>query len=91
MNGTKDYWKHTENGRVYAIKCTCFGQILGACGPLDEDNLPDLDEIDYSSDILIWVESPMTEGKLRRVTLESLKDKSSAQTNPIQPMPGSKR
>ena len=54
------------NGRIYAIKCTPFGQIAGACGPLDPENLPDLDEVEYGSDILIWIESTMTEGKLRR-------------------------
>ena len=67
MNATKDYWKHVDNGRIYAIKCSCFGKILGACGPLDPDHLPDLDELDYGSDILIWVETTMTEGKLRRI------------------------
>ena len=76
MNATKDYWKHVDNGRVYAIKCTCFGQIIGACGPLDEDNLPDLDDCEYSKDILIWVETTMAEGKLRRFNPEPVKSSS---------------
>ena len=66
MNATKDFWKHVENGRVYAIQWSCFGEILGANGPLDENDLPELDEIEYGRDILIWVETTMAEGKLRR-------------------------
>ena len=66
MSSTKGFWKHTENSRIYAIECTTFGQIVGACGPLDLDNLPDLETCEYSKDILIWVETTMSEGKLHR-------------------------
>jgi hypothetical protein len=76
MNATKDYWKHIDNGRIYAIKCSCFGEILGACGPLDPDNLPDLDACEYSKEILIWVETTMTEGKLRRYNPEPIQSNS---------------
>jgi len=75
MSATKDFWKHVENGRIYAIKCSCFGSILGACGPLDENNLPDLDDVHYGKDILIWVEATMAEGKLRRFNPEPLQVK----------------
>jgi len=74
MNATKDFWKHVDNGRIYAIKCSCFGDILGACGPLDPTDLPRLDDIEYGIDILIWVESTMTEGKLRRFNPEAPKN-----------------
>jgi len=73
MNATKDFWKHVENGRIYAIKCSCFGQILAACGPLNPDNLPDLDDVNYGKDILIWIETTMAEGKLRRFNPEPVK------------------
>ena len=76
MSATKDFWKHVENGRIYAIKCSCFGAILGACGPLEPDNLPDLDDVEYGKDILIWVEATMAEGKLRRFNPEPLKQPS---------------
>ena len=66
MSSTKSFWKHTDIGRIYAIECTPFGQIVGACGPLNPDNLPDLDEVEYGKDILIWVETTMNEGKLHR-------------------------
>lgn len=70
MNATKDFWKHTDNGRVYAIECTTFGCIVGACGPLDPDNLPKLEDCEFSRDILIWIETTMAEGKLRRFNPE---------------------
>ena len=76
MSATKDFWKHVENGRIYAIKCSCFGEILGACGPLGPDNLPDLDDVEYTKDILIWVETTMVEGKLRRFNPEPVKPQS---------------
>ncbi|OQY04766.1 MAG: hypothetical protein B6I25_06490 [Planctomycetales bacterium 4572_13] len=72
MNATKGFWKHTDNGHIYAIECTPFGQIKGACGPLDKDNLPDLETCEYGKDILIWIESTMTEGKLRRFNAEPM-------------------
>ncbi|MHC5139824.1 MAG: hypothetical protein ACYSOF_08080 [Planctomycetota bacterium] len=80
MSATKGFWKHAENGRIYAIECTPFGQIVGACGPLDPYNLPDLETIEYGGDILIWVESTMAEGKLRRFNSEPPK-------NPADPKP----
>ena len=75
MSATKDFWKHVENGRIYAIKCSCFGTILGAEGPLNPDRLPDLDDVEYGKDILIWVETTMAEGKLRRFNPELLQVK----------------
>ena len=70
MSPTKSFWKHVENGRIYAIKCTPFGKIIGAFGPLDPDNLPDLNSIEYGQDILIWIESTMNEGMLHRFNAE---------------------
>ncbi len=72
MSATKGFWKHIENGRIYAIKCTPFGQIVAACGPLDPYNLPDLEEAEYGKDILIWIEATMNEGKLRRFNPEPM-------------------
>lgn len=74
MKSTKDYWKHTDNGRIYAIECSPFGRILSACGPLDSDNLPALDECEFGQDIMIWIETTMNEGKLRRFIPEPAKD-----------------
>ena len=74
MSATKGFWKHTGNGRIYAIECTTFGRIVAACGPLDADNLPDLDELELGRDILIWIETTMAEGLLRRFNPEPPQD-----------------
>jgi hypothetical protein len=69
---TKGFWKHVDNGKIYAIECTPFGTIIAAAGPLDPYNLPDLEEIDYDKDILIWVETTMAEGKLHRFNAQPM-------------------
>lgn len=83
MSATKGFWKHSENGKIYAIECTPFGRITGACGPLDPLDLPDLDEVECSKDILIWLENTMAEGKLRRFNPE--RPKNPADPNPVIP------
>ena len=72
MSATKGFWKHIENGHIYAIECTPFGQIIGACGPLNPDNLPDLETCEFGMDILIWVETTMNEGKLHRFNAQPM-------------------
>lgn len=72
MSSIKSFWKHIDNGRIYAIQCTPFGQIVGACGPLNPDNLPDLEQVEYSKDVLIWVEATMAEGKLHRFNAQPM-------------------
>ena len=72
MSSTKGFWKHADNGKIYAIECTPFGTIIAAAGPLDPYNLPDLEEIDYDKDILIWVETTMAEGKLHRFNAQPM-------------------
>ncbi|MHC4761102.1 MAG: hypothetical protein ACYSPI_05185 [Planctomycetota bacterium] len=72
MSSTKGFWKHVDNGKIYAIECTPFGTIIAAAGPLDPYNLPDLEEIDYDKDILIWVETTMAEGKLHRFNAQPM-------------------
>ena len=66
MKSIKGFWKHIENGRIYAIESTLYGDLLGAAGPLDPNHLPDLESLDYRQDILIWVETTISECKLRR-------------------------
>ena len=72
MSSTKGFWKHADNGKIYAIECTPFGTIIGACGPLDLDNLPNLEEVDYGKETLIWVETTMAEGKLHRFNAQPM-------------------
>jgi hypothetical protein len=66
MGGIKEFWRHIENGCIYAIESTSFGKVLGAIGPLDPDNLLDLNEYDYTEKISIWLERALAENKLRR-------------------------
>ena len=66
MGATKGFWKHVENGCVYAVKSTTFGEVLGADGPLDPACLGGLDDYEYGSKILIWIKRMMAEHKLRR-------------------------
>lgn len=66
MKTVKGFWQHT-NGKVYAIKGTSFGEIIGGVGPLDPDDLHDLDDYDYQPDITEWLESAIAEHKLRSI------------------------
>lgn len=66
MKSIKGFWKHVDNGRIYAIESTLYGDILGAAGPFDPDHLPDVESLDYGKDILIWIETTIGEGRLRR-------------------------
>jgi hypothetical protein len=66
MNTIKGFWQHT-NGKVYAIESTPFGRILGAAGPLDPDDLRDLDDYDYKPAIVEWLQEALTEHSLRRI------------------------
>ena len=75
MSATKGFWKHAENDKIYAIESTPFGKIIGAYGPLDPYNLPNLEEIEYGKDILIWVEATMAEGKLHRFNNQPVAEK----------------
>jgi hypothetical protein len=62
----KTFWQHT-NGKIYAVESDTFGKITGAAGPLDPDNLHDLDAYHYGPAIVQWVESAITERTLRKV------------------------
>ncbi|HUS71812.1 MAG TPA: hypothetical protein VMY06_02015 [Sedimentisphaerales bacterium] len=62
----KGFWQH-ENGKVYAIESTSMGEILGAAGPLDPDELGDLGDYDYGPAILEWVQRAIAEHKLHRI------------------------
>jgi hypothetical protein len=66
MGGIKGFWRHIENGSVYAIENTPFGEVLGAVGPLDPENLLDLEKYDYTQRIIIWIKQALAENKLRR-------------------------
>jgi hypothetical protein len=66
MQIEKGFWQHT-NGKVYAVKSTALGEIVGAAGPLDPDNLGDLEDYDYGPAIVDWVKRALAEHKLHRI------------------------
>lgn len=65
MQTIKGFWQH-ENGKVYAIQSTTLGEIVGAAGPFDPDDIGDLENYDYGPAIVDWVKRALAEKKLRR-------------------------
>ena len=65
MQTIKGFWQH-ENGKVYAIQSTTVGQIVGAAGPFDPDDIGDLKNYDYTPAIVDWIEKAIAEKKLHR-------------------------
>lgn len=65
MQTIKGFWQH-ENGKVYAIQSTTIGEIVGAAGPFDPDDIGDLDNYDYTPAIVDWVKRAVAEKKLHR-------------------------
>jgi len=62
----KSFWQHT-NGKVYAVRSDSFGNITGAAGPFDLENLKALDEYQYGQGVVDWVKRAIAERKLRRI------------------------
>ena len=66
MAAVKGFWQHI-NGTIYAIKSDSFGNIIGGAGPLDPNNLYDLDEYDYTPAIIDWLQEAFAKYKLHRI------------------------
>ena len=66
MAAVKGFWQHT-NGSIYAVKSDSFGNIIGGAGPLDPDNLYELDEYDYKSAIVDWLQEAFAQYKLHSI------------------------
>ena len=66
MTTVRGFWQHA-NGKVYAIESDTFGNIQGAAGPLDPNNLGDLNDYDYRPAIVGWVANALTHHMLRRI------------------------
>ncbi|MHC4557052.1 MAG: hypothetical protein ACYTFW_08300 [Planctomycetota bacterium] len=67
MNTIRGFWEH-KNGKIYAVESDTFGKIIGGVGPLDPDDLHDLDDYDYKPAITRWVEDAVARHKLHRIT-----------------------
>ena len=70
MSTIKGFWQHT-NGKIYAVESDTFGKILGGVGPLDPNDLHDLEEYDYKPTITKWLADAFAQHKLRRVIVHS--------------------
>jgi hypothetical protein len=70
MDTIKGFWQHV-NGKIYAVESDTFGKIVGGVGPLDPDDLHDLEEYDYKPAITKWLADTIAQHKLRRITVHS--------------------
>ena len=68
MATIKGFWEDISTGKIYAIESNTFGKIVGGVGPLEPDELQDLDDYDYTPAILEWLERAVAEQKLRRIS-----------------------
>jgi len=62
----KTFWQHA-NGKVYAVESDTFGRIIGAAGPLEIDELRDLDEYTYLCGLAGWLNHAMAHHALHRI------------------------
>jgi hypothetical protein len=67
METIKGFWQDTMTGKIYAIESDAFGKIVGGVGPLDENDLHDLEDYDYKPAILEWLERAVKEKRLHRI------------------------
>jgi hypothetical protein len=70
MDTIKGFWQHI-NGKIYAVESDMFGKIVGGVGPLDTNDLHDLEEYDYKPAITKWLADAIAQRKLRRVNVQS--------------------
>ena len=70
MDTIKGFWQHT-NGKIYAVESDTFGKIVGGVGPLDPDDLHDLEDYDYKPAITKWLADTMAQRKLCRISVHS--------------------
>ena len=67
----KGFWQDIKTGKIYAVESDTFGEIVGGVGPLDENDLHDLEDYDYKPAILEWLERAVKEKKLRRISAKN--------------------
>ena len=66
MKTTKGFWQHS-NGKIYAVESTTFGKIVGGAGPLEPNDLRDLEDYDYKPAIVEWLQEAIASRKLHRI------------------------
>jgi hypothetical protein len=61
----RDFYRHS-NGKIYAIESDTFGKVIGAAGPLDANDLQNLQNYHYNLAISEWVTYAIAHKKLCR-------------------------
>ena len=62
----KGFWQH-KNGKIYAIKSTSFGEIVGGAGPLEPNQLQDLENYEYKSALVQWLKRAIAQHQLQKI------------------------
>lgn len=62
----KGFWQH-QNGKIYAIESTSFGEIIGGAGPLEPGQLQNLENYEYKPAIVQWLKRAIAEHKLHKI------------------------
>ena len=62
----KSFWQHV-NGKVYALRSDSFGNLTGAAGPFELEDLKSLDDYHYGQAVVDWVKQALAEHKLHRI------------------------
>lgn len=70
MGTIKGFWRHT-NGKIYAVESDTFGNILGGAGPLNPNDLHELEDYDYKPAIIEWLVEAAAQHKLHRINVGS--------------------
>lgn len=56
MQTTKNFYRHSDTGEIYAVEVRWNGEVVGSCGPLAENDLKDLNSYEYTSDKNEWLQ-----------------------------------
>jgi hypothetical protein len=54
-SASKAFYRHVDTGDIYAIERCWDGGIVGSAGPLQENDLKDLDNYEYTADRNGWL------------------------------------
>ena len=52
---SRNFYRHSKTGEVFAIARQWDGTLVGSCGPLTENDLRDLDSYEYTPQRNNWL------------------------------------
>ena len=67
MSTIKGYWGDVTSGKIYVIESTTFGEVVGGAGPIDVNDLRELDDYEYKPAIVDWLKEAIAGHKMRRI------------------------